>query len=153
MPSDKAVRALLSSPLANISLRDRDEVLKKASALAQAGVSDLHIIADFDFTLTRFRLEDGERSASTHACIETYKGLSQDYRMATRKLFEHYYPIEVSDIPYEDKRKAMVEWWTQVSPGHRLPVLWASRLASAERDREREKERWRKGGDARTKTT
>lgn len=106
--------AVLASAPDYVAIGDRAAVAAKVARLCRADVGDLHVIADFDYTLTRFRLEDGARSASTHTCIETFEGLSEEYRAASRRLLEHYYPIEVSDIPFEEKRAAMVEWWSQV---------------------------------------
>ncbi|EGD80360.1 5'-nucleotidase [Salpingoeca rosetta] len=86
---------------------------EKVAKLKKDGAKNLQVIADFDYTLTRFRLDDGKRSASTHAAIEMSKLMSEQFATETRANFEHYYPIEVSDIPHEDKEKAMIEWWTK----------------------------------------
>ena len=73
------------------------------------------VLADFDYTLTRFRLANGERAASSHAAIETSSLLSKEFRDKAHANFEHYYPIEVSDLSFEEREKSMIEWWTSVS--------------------------------------
>jgi len=46
--------------------------------------------------------------------VERSPVLGQDYSQRTRDLFNHYYPIEVSDIPDSEKEQAMITWWTEV---------------------------------------
>lgn len=119
------VEAIVSQPLAlqalleqwasrGVRCRDAVAACRKAQIMASGGAAQLQLICDFDYTLSRFRLDDGQRSVSTHACIETYHNLPEHYRKATRALFEKYYPIEVSNLTDADKAPLMVEWWTQV---------------------------------------
>eukprot|EP00730_Choanoeca_flexa_P005285 TRINITY_DN11918_c0_g3_i2.p1 TRINITY_DN11918_c0_g3~~TRINITY_DN11918_c0_g3_i2.p1 ORF type:complete len:323 (+),score=50.67 TRINITY_DN11918_c0_g3_i2:1490-2458(+) len=103
----------LASVPKNVNIRDVEMVAQKLTAMREGANRSLQIIADFDYTLTRFRLDDGSRSASTHSCVERSPVLGEDFSQRTKKLFEHYYPIEVSDIPNDEKEKAMIEWWTK----------------------------------------
>eukprot|EP00049_Salpingoeca_infusionum_P026731 m.27595 g.27595 ORF g.27595 m.27595 type:complete len:279 (+) comp8948_c0_seq1:217-1053(+) len=102
-----------------VLMKDEAGVKAKIAQMKADGVSHFQVIADFDFTLTRFRLDDGERSNSCHAAIETCACMSKEYQEKTHALFTKYYPIEVSDIPDDEKERAMIEWWTQ---GHAYMV-------------------------------
>eukprot|EP00045_Choanoeca_perplexa_P013784 m.157618 g.157618 ORF g.157618 m.157618 type:complete len:296 (+) comp16452_c0_seq25:1160-2047(+) len=98
---------------ANIRIKHPAIVTQKLATMHEGANRSLQVIADFDYTLTRFRLDDGSRSASTHSCVERSPVLGEDYSQRTRELFNHYYPIEVSDIPDDEKEKAMITWWTK----------------------------------------
>eukprot|EP00924_Labyrinthula_sp_SR-Ha-C_P010968 snap_masked-scaffold_33-processed-gene-1.16-mRNA-1 protein AED:0.24 eAED:0.28 QI:0/0/0/0.5/1/1/2/0/288 len=77
---------------------------EKISKLKKDGFSNLHIITDFDMTLTH-----GE---STHEIIVQCPSFSTEFRNASRKLFEKYYPIEFSHIlTKEEKIPHMLKWY------------------------------------------
>eukprot|EP00041_Stephanoeca_diplocostata_P007274 m.101653 g.101653 ORF g.101653 m.101653 type:complete len:266 (-) comp16815_c0_seq1:534-1331(-) len=81
--------------------------------ISQIAVEDLHIIADFDMTLTRHTLASGKRGSSTHVIVQNNKAFGDDFRQTSRSLFEKYYPVEIDDsISTEEKEPMMVEWWT-----------------------------------------
>ncbi|EDQ90521.1 uncharacterized protein MONBRDRAFT_21372 [Monosiga brevicollis MX1] len=103
---------LIKGAPAFVHCRDADAVAALLANMRRDGPSKFQVIADFDYTLTRFRLDDGERSASTHACVEQSPQLGEDFAQRTRALFNKYYPIEVSDIPEEEKIPHMIAWWT-----------------------------------------
>lgn len=39
--------------------------------------------------------------------------LGEDFQQKTNALFKHYYPIEISDLPHDEKEVKMIEWWTK----------------------------------------
>ena len=81
----------------------------KKKALIADGISHLHIISDFDRTLTT-----GATSSTSFALVEHSKLLSDQYRARALALFEKYHPIELNHtIPYEDRLAAMVNWWKE----------------------------------------
>jgi cytosolic 5'-nucleotidase 3 len=83
----------------------------KITALKTAGLSCLHIIADFDRTLTTARVE-GEDSTSSFAQIRNGGYLSETYVAEAKRLYSVYYPIEIDPkVPLEEKAEKMQEWW------------------------------------------
>jgi len=69
--------------------------------------SKLLIIADFDRTLT-----SAACGVSCHGVVESCTGLSAEYRSETKKLFDHYFPIETDPtIPRAEKIPIMEEWY------------------------------------------
>ncbi len=71
---------------------------------------NLHILADFDLTLTlawtwrKFR--------SIVSLLRSGEYLREDYASRAHELFDHYRPIEVDpNIPLEEKKWLMREWW------------------------------------------
>lgn len=90
-----------------------DTLARKLACMQDAGSNTLHVIADFDYTLTHFALPDGSRAMSTHRVIEASPILGSEFQVKSKELFKLYYPIEVSDMPKEEKYRHMVDWWTQ----------------------------------------
>lgn len=90
----------------------------------------LHVIADFDMTLTkhwvpaRYDFHDTtpktqqknevERNLSSHGVLERGQHVSKDFAIHTRQLYQHYYPYEISTtLDIEEKTALMIEWWTK----------------------------------------
>ncbi|KAJ7547286.1 hypothetical protein O6H91_08G078400 [Diphasiastrum complanatum] len=91
-----------------VVIRDPLDLEKKKRAIRSAGLSKLQVIADFDMTLTKYKV-NGERGQSSHALL--HQG-NAEYDLKRRQLFNHYYPLEVSStIPVDEKTKLMEEWW------------------------------------------
>ena len=59
------------------------------------GVHKLNVVADFDFTLTKFML-NGQRAYSCHRVLEECGKLGSDYHDKANALQKKYYPLEVS---------------------------------------------------------
>lgn len=84
----------------------RLEKFKKA--ISEAGVDKLHVLADFDRTLT-----SAQSVPSILAILRDGNYLTPGYSEKAHALYDKYHPIEVDpDIPVEEKKKKMVEWWT-----------------------------------------
>lgn len=80
------------------------------SLIAQ-GYDSLHIVADFDRTLTPALL-NGEVATTSFAKVRKGKVLPQEYEVQADNLFQHYHPIEINpEFPLEDKNELMKEWW------------------------------------------
>ncbi|KAJ1552683.1 hypothetical protein HK096_010816 [Nowakowskiella sp. JEL0078] len=93
----------------NIAVRDVADVLRKIEYIIEKGGDALHVISDFDMTITKYWV-NGERNISTHSV------LTKNIRLPEYvcNLFMKYYPIEISNsISIEEKTVAMVEWWEQ----------------------------------------
>ena len=72
----------------------------------------LHILADFDRTLT-YSFVDWEKKSSLISIIrKNPKYLGQEYSTKANALFDNYHPIEIDvNIPMEEKIIKMSEWW------------------------------------------
>jgi HAD superfamily hydrolase (TIGR01544 family) len=78
------------------------------------------VIADFDFTMTKFFNEKHQRSFSCHSLIESNQYVSEEYRKLAGGLLHYYYPIETSSsLSVEQKIPHMLEW---VNRAHELMV-------------------------------
>jgi len=80
----------------------------KINKLKDSGPSNLHVISDFDRTLT---IGD-KRASSSWGVVRNENSLGEDYLKKTSELFDKYYPIENSlSIPLNEKIKHMDDWW------------------------------------------
>ena len=74
----------------------------------------LQIICDFDFTLTKLFI-DGKKANSTHGVIEDNPKLGEVFQKGSKMFHDKYYPIEVDlTVPFDEKLKYMIEWWSGV---------------------------------------
>jgi 5'-nucleotidase len=85
---------------------------KKKSKFKKEGLNSIHIISDFDRTLTKAFFK-GEKTPSLISHIRNGNYLTKDYATKSKELFNRYHPIEISkEIPKEEKNKKMLEWWS-----------------------------------------
>jgi cytosolic 5'-nucleotidase 3 len=97
-----------------VHIPDKRRFEAKREALLKGGKDALTVVADFDRTLTRNRLPNGERVVSCHGVVESCSVLSQGYRDHTKELFDRYFPIEVSPhLSAEEKIPAMRRWYAE----------------------------------------
>ena len=96
----------------NIIISNSRDFEKKKKIFKEQGVNKIHIISDFDRTLTK--------SFTNGKCISSmsqlYHGdyLGSNYNKKAKDLFDKYYPIEINpDIPLVEKRKIMKKWWKE----------------------------------------
>ncbi len=97
----------------NIIIPNPERLENVVREISKGGAEKLHILADFDKTLTR-AFVDGEEIPSLMSIMRSRDGeyLSGGYAKKAKELYEKYHPIEVdSKIPAEEKKKAMREWW------------------------------------------
>jgi len=89
-----------------IVFSNKDTFDKKLYKLITDGPDHLHIVADFDMTLT---------TATSTTCYGVLRGsslLSAEYKELSNALFTKYRPIEIDpSIPKPAKIAAMEEWW------------------------------------------
>ena len=84
---------------------------KIKSKMKKDGKNNLHILADFDRTLTYGKL-NGKKTPSIISLLRDGNHLTKDYAEKANALFEKYHPIEIDpDVSLEEKKIAMVEWW------------------------------------------
>ncbi|KAI8616371.1 pyrimidine 5'-nucleotidase-domain-containing protein [Chytriomyces sp. MP71] len=94
-----------------ILIRDRAAVTDKLQRIKADGIDKLHLISDFDMTMTRFWL-NGVRSPSTHAVLTRSSRVTEDFKKQAETSYKKYYPLEISTtLSYGEKYAAMEEWW------------------------------------------
>lgn len=85
---------------------------EKKQKLILDGTKNIHIVSDFDKTLSK-AFDRKKRIHTIIAQIREGKYLSEDYTKKAYELHAKYYPIEVNNtIPIEEKKQKMVEWWS-----------------------------------------
>jgi 5'-nucleotidase len=93
-----------------ITNKEKFEELKKE--FKKEGVEKLHVLADFDRTLT-YAFVNGKKIPSLISVLRDEKYLTPDYSEKANALFDKYHAIEINpDVPLEEKKKVMKEWWT-----------------------------------------
>lgn len=97
--------------LKNIVISNPDKLEKIKQAIIQDGCGNLHVLSDFDRTLTKLFV-GGKEIPSLISNLRDGNYLTPDYAEKARALFNKYHPIEIDpSIPQEEKKKAMREWW------------------------------------------
>ena len=94
----------------NVFIKDKRRFAAKLDALEKGGAESLHIITDFDRTLTKDKPETGKSGNSyelMNACVD-----NPDFLRKIQSLFEYYYQIEISpSMSIQKKISYMEEWW------------------------------------------
>lgn len=96
-----------------VCYRNKVDFDAKLAAIIKGGKEKLHVISDFDFTLTKYYQEDGaSRSASCHMVLEHSVGLlPESYCTKAKGLQQKYHPIEVDpDMDPAVKFAHMEDW-------------------------------------------
>ena len=72
----------------------------------------IHILTDFDRTLSYSMLEDGVKISPIISVLRNNGYLSKEYSAEAKALFEKYHPIEINpDISIKEKKNEMKNWW------------------------------------------
>jgi len=91
----------------------KKELIKVIDNINKGGPEKLHVLADFDRTLTKAYV-NGKIVDSLISILRIYNYLTPEYSQKSEKLFKKYYPIEISqNISRKVKKRAMQEWWTK----------------------------------------
>lgn len=86
---------------------------EKLRRFQDAGLEQLQVVSDFDFTISKF-LVNGSRGASCHRIIEDCGLLSEDYHHQAQAIQKKYYPLEVDPtLDNETRTQYMVDWVNQ----------------------------------------
>ena len=97
----------------NIIIANPKEFQRKKEAIRRDGAEKLHVLADFDRTLT-YSAINGERRPSLIAILRREKYLTPDYPEKAHALKDKYRPLEFDlSIPLAKRKIAMHEWWTK----------------------------------------
>ncbi|MEK6834924.1 MAG: hypothetical protein AABX61_01530 [Nanoarchaeota archaeon] len=97
----------------DIVIPNQKELEKIKNQLAKDGSSKLHILSDFDKTLTT-AFVDGKEIPSLISVLRDESYLTKDYAEKAQELFKKYHPIEINPkIPLDKKKKVMHSWWNE----------------------------------------
>ena len=95
----------------NIVITNAKELEKTKSKIAKDGFKKLHILTDFDKTLTKTFVND-EKIPSIISVLRDGNYLTKDYAEKAHALYNKYHPIEINpEIPLKEKKEAMYDWW------------------------------------------
>jgi len=98
-------------PFNHIEIKNYDVVEKKLNKIIGEGKENVHIISDFDMTITKY-WHNGERSPNSHDIFTKSSMVNDEFRKRYEGSKAKYYPIEISpDLTNEEKYPYMVEWW------------------------------------------
>lgn len=96
----------------DIFIADKQQLQNKIEKFRNDGAGKVHIISDFDKTLTRFEV-NGEKVNSVIAILRDENYLTPDYSERAKALFNKYHPFEIDfTIPWEERKAKMLEWWS-----------------------------------------
>jgi 5'-nucleotidase len=88
-----------------------DNLEKFKTKIMSEGWQSLHVLADFDRTLT-YGAVNGVKTPSIISILRDGNHLTADYAEQAHALFNKYHPIEVDiNISISEKKLAMQEWW------------------------------------------
>jgi 5'-nucleotidase len=100
----------------NVIISNPKEFELKKKNIIKKGFNNLHIISDFDRTLTKAYLDNGEFVPSLISILRDENYLTPEYPQKAKDLFNTYHKIEINPkITLNEKKKAMEEWWTKHS--------------------------------------
>lgn len=94
-----------------IIIPDQQGLENKINSFIRAGANRLHVLADFDRTLT-FCFKDGQRSPTLIHLLMKRRYLTPDYPAKAQALFDYYRPIEIDPtVSKERLKQEMAQWW------------------------------------------
>jgi cytosolic 5'-nucleotidase 3 len=97
----------------NILISNPENLQEKIDKFKQGGVDQIHILADFDKTLTRAYHGD-KAFPSVISLLRDGNHLTSDYAEKAHALYNHYRPIEIDfSLSIEEREKGMEEWWAK----------------------------------------
>ena len=95
----------------NFVVVDEKEFNQKLERIKQEGFAKLHVLTDFDKTLTS-AFVDGEDVPSLISILRRDGYLTEDYSGRAYALYDYYHPLEIDNtLPRLEKAQAMEEWW------------------------------------------
>jgi 5'-nucleotidase len=98
--------------MTNILITNPPSLEEKKAIFKKAGLSSIHILSDFDRTLTN-AFTNKKKTPSIISHLRNGNYLNKEYSGKAHELFNKYHPIELSQsINQEEKNRAMTEWWS-----------------------------------------
>ncbi len=97
----------------SIIIVNKKELENKIKIFVKEGLEKLHVVADFDKTITKITNLKGEKVPSIISWLRRGGYLNNNYPARSEELFAKYHPMEISQtLSDEEKREAMREWWS-----------------------------------------
>ncbi len=97
----------------NVTIPNQEKLEQIKREFQNQGTGSIHILADFDRTLTYSQNPQGKKIKSIISVLREENYLSSEYSEEAKALFEKYHPIEINpEIPLEERKQAMYQWWT-----------------------------------------
>jgi len=95
----------------NVIVSNQKEFNRLKENFRREGLNKIHILADFDKTLTK-AFVNGQSVPSIISILRDGNYLTLDYAKKAQGLYDKYHPFEVDlDIEKSEKKKMMEEWW------------------------------------------
>jgi HAD superfamily hydrolase (TIGR01544 family) len=99
--------------MTKIYYKNRQNFDKIVKNIQDQWVDKLHILADFDRTLTK-NFVDGEKRPSLISVLRKEWYLWEEYSKKAYELFDYYNAIEINpNYPIEEKKEQMFIWWSK----------------------------------------
>lgn len=96
----------------NVIIPNEERFKETERRFQEGGLSKVHVLADFDKTLTR-AFVDGKEVPSVISILRDGSFLTPDYASKAQALYDKYHPLENDKtISEEEKKRLMAEWWT-----------------------------------------
>ena len=128
--------------ISSVRISNPEEWKRKLDKLKADGIDELHIVSDWDRTLTRASTAD-RKDQSTYSLIINKNYLDEGFNRRSQALFDTYRHIETSpDILENEKIVKMRQWW---SKQYELLVAYGFNRRIIERIIEEDKLRMREG--------
>lgn len=94
-------------------MSNENHYLETLSKIKKDWIQNLHILADFDRTLTK-AYSSWKLRPSLISVLRSEWYLSDEYSKKAYELFDYYNPIEINpNISIEEKKKEMTTWWNK----------------------------------------
>lgn len=108
------VTMLDSLRLENVIISRSSELNEKILSIKNAGgLNSLHVIADYDATITK-RFVYGKKIQGSFALLRKPGFLTPDYPKKDEAMFDLYHPLELdTKMSLDEKKKHMQDWWEQ----------------------------------------
>ena len=98
----------------NIIIPNPEKLQKLQKEFYQDGINKIHVISDFDRTLTTAFIDGKKRHSLISILSDNDKYLSFDYTKKAHALFNKYHPIGIDpNINIQKKKKEMHKWWSE----------------------------------------
>jgi len=95
----------------NIIYSNPQKLEQTLENIQKDGLEKIHILADFDRTLTKVFVEQ-EARPSLISVLRSEWILWEDYSKKAYELYDYYHPIEIDvNVSMEEKKKQMKIWW------------------------------------------
>ncbi len=96
----------------NVIIVNKESFEKKKAEFKKGGQSKIHILTDFDRTLTK-AFSKGKKVPSFISKLRNGNYISKEYSEKANELYNKYHSIEISqNIDTKEKSAKMLEWWT-----------------------------------------